>query len=571
MKKSRLHHPKPSFVPPSSRDSDVSFASSRPSSVGISGRPTPSDLASDRSYHQSAIRSINAYLASHSIPLHIQPNSLPSSKDISLLLNTVLSHLHFPNPNFADDLPPLLKSLNCPFKLSKSSLRTPNTPHAWPHLIPVIHWLVQLSSFLKHSANATSVGGVDEHGNSINAYARESYLRFIRGEDDAEAELDQEFVGKLERERDSLRESVAALEKEAGELESRVEGMCTGVSLKEVKEGERKVLEEDVRKFEAMIGEIRDRMDAAQKVLKEKDEELKVKEGEKTRVDEENNELRKAVNAQTVNARDMERMKRELSALEREIANAEGERNRVEEKCWEMDSVIGQKFKELEEVAMECNKAIRKLKLGLDYQYTLNAKGTSVSEVLGIDYKLTIKPALDSHSDEINKSSVAKLEELISLQQLSKENSSKHEGKRKQIMELQASINELEGQINAAKKEAHDHIQSCTMEAKRMMDNVQMDTDNLNAVEREIAEILATSQKKLEEAIRESEEEIQKCAAELFAVVDSISKHKEYVEGKTAEMRGNVAETARFVSAAYKASLPVGLALELGMDDSLKS
>lgn len=185
-------------------------------------------------------------------------------------------------------------------------------------------------------------------------------MRFIRGEDDAEEELNREFVGKLERERDSLREGVVALEKEAGELESRVEGMRTGVSLKDVKEGERKVLEEDVRKFEVMIAEIRDRMDGVQKVLKEKDEELKVKEEEKRRVDEENSELRKAVNAQTVNARDVERMKRELTALEREIADAEGERNRVEEKFWEVDSVIGQKFKELEEAAMECNKAIRK-------------------------------------------------------------------------------------------------------------------------------------------------------------------------------------------------------------------
>lgn len=84
-----------------------------------------------------------------------------------------------------------------------------------------------------------------------------------------------------------------------------------------------------------------------------------------------------------------------------------------------------------------------RLKRGLDYQYVLNAQGANVGEILGIDYKSTIKPALNSHSDELNRSSMAKLEELIKLKQLSKENSTKHDGKRKQILELQSRIDEV--------------------------------------------------------------------------------------------------------------------------------
>lgn len=63
---------------------------------------------------------------------------------------------------------------------------------------------------------------------------------------------------------------------------------------------------------------------------------------------------------QTINSRDVERMRRELQAAERNIEEAEAARISWEEKCWDLDSAIGQKFKELEQLAMECNKAIRR-------------------------------------------------------------------------------------------------------------------------------------------------------------------------------------------------------------------
>lgn len=61
---------------------------------------------------------------------------------------------------------------------------------------------------------------------------------------------------------------------------------------------------------------------------------------------------------------------------------------------------------------------------------------------------------------------------------------------------------------------------------------------------------------KLQEAIKQSDEEIQICAWELYALVDSVSKYKEYMASKISEMRSNLSETAAAVSDSYKASLP---------------
>lgn len=84
-----------------------------------------------------------------------------------------------------------------------------------------------------------------------------------------------------------------------------------------------------------------------------------------------------------------------------------------------------------------------RLKLDNCHQYVLNAKGSTPADVMGIDYKTTIKPALDSFAEDIRRSSMTKLEELISLRQQSSENTAKIESKRNHIASLQSHINEV--------------------------------------------------------------------------------------------------------------------------------
>lgn len=62
---------------------------------------------------------------------------------------------------------------------------------------------------------------------------------------------------------------------------------------------------------------------------------------------------------------------------------------------------------------------------------------------MGIDYKVTLKPALNSFADEIKKNSMGKLEESISLRQKSNENAARLEGKRNQLAAMQSYIDEV--------------------------------------------------------------------------------------------------------------------------------
>ncbi|GMQ01784.1 hypothetical protein CsSME_00048301 [Camellia sinensis var. sinensis] len=152
-----------------SRDSDVSFCSSinRSASVPIT----------DRSDQLSALRTINSYLSSHSPQISLKP-PLPSAKDITETLKFVISRLEFPSNKLEEDLYVVLKHLNCPIKLNKSALRAPGTPHSWPNLLAVIHWLVQVAMYNDHLNDSSQVRSLFED-NSMLIYTMNSYLHFI--------------------------------------------------------------------------------------------------------------------------------------------------------------------------------------------------------------------------------------------------------------------------------------------------------------------------------------------------------------------------------------------------------
>lgn len=84
-----------------------------------------------------------------------------------------------------------------------------------------------------------------------------------------------------------------------------------------------------------------------------------------------------------------------------------------------------------------------RLKLGNDFQYVLNTQGSTPAEVMGIDYKSTIKPELESYGEKVRESYTKKLEDLIVVQQQSKDMATKIDEKKNRIAALQSHIDEV--------------------------------------------------------------------------------------------------------------------------------
>lgn len=419
--------------------------------------------------------------------------------------------------------------------------------------------MVQLARYYDHLASSKPSPSFYSPSNHLLIYIIQSYSHFIRGDDDSAASIDTEYAGKIEQQSSTTESSVATLRKEADELESQLQAMRAGPSPRELLEKEKGDLLEDVRKFHAVIENFEGKLAALEKGLEEREKQLAAKVTETRRMCEENEELMRQIESQAVNVRDADRMKRELQAVERDVAEAEVERNAWEEKMWELETNAGQKVKELEGLISECNQAMKRLKLGNDFQYVINAEGSSLVSILGIDYKTTLKPALTALADETKKSSVVKLEESISMQQQLRENATKFEAKRTRHAALQSRMEENEARSSMLKKEIQDQVARCAAEAERLHEDVERKRLNLDLAEREAEEYLKNRELSLQDVVRQNDEKTQTCACELLALIDSVSKYKEHMESTISGMKATLSDTAGAIAETHKASLSAKL------------
>nr|XP_034596781.1 kinetochore protein NDC80 homolog [Setaria viridis] len=535
----------------SRRDSDAaSLCSSRPaSSVGVGVGAGPN--FSDRATQAAALRIVNGYLS----PAVTLRGPLPAARDIQAALRLLLERIDFP-PNeatFEDDLIQALRLLGCPHKITRSALKAPGTPHSWPPLLSVLHWLTLFAQY----SDADASSAAEAPPNDLLLYTTQGYCHFLSGDDDAVEALDEEYLSKARMDGEAAVAKVRALEKDVQELEAEVNKLTSGPLRREALEAQKEALTADVHKFEAVVKTWKTKIDERDEALVDLEKELEAKVLDAQCTAAENQELLKKVDAQALNVRDMERMHREMLAIERDIANAENGKAALEDKAWELDAKLVTKLEELEGLAEQCNQALKRLKPGIDFQYMINSKGSSPAEMLGPGYKTVLKPALMAHAEENKRITVSNLAESVDLQKQLQGSAKILEEEKSNISTLQARHDKMVARLNLLDGEITNDDSRCTAEARRMKDELEKKYNAIRSVEKEADEFLKNSEKRLQDAILKNDEETQAAATELLQLLESIAEHKEFMEATIAQRRKELYEAADYIaSLASKTSSP---------------
>ncbi|CAN6466959.1 unnamed protein product [Victoria cruziana] len=534
---------------PGRRDSDGSLMGSRrSSSIQSKAEAFP---VSDRHYQQSAIRSINSYLSSHSFHITLTLKPFPSEKDIKETFRFVLMGFDWDvGKKLEDDLLIVLRYLGCPIKFNKSILKGPGAPHSWPTLLATLHWLVQALKYKEHMASDSSTFFAE---NELLQYTTQSYGHFLRGEDDEVSEIDKEYISKLEQQNAASVQNLEAMEKQVADMEAKVKGIKGRPLRKEVLEKDKGLLKADIQKFSLLVKELVSRTKDLEASLENRGRELEERLKERERILAENAELRKKIDAQTVNVRDADKMRREIQAVENEVAEIEKTKIGWEEKSWELQASAGSTLKELECLVADCNQAIKRLKAG-NFCFKLNNEGSTAVELLGVDYKRTIKPVQLSLLDETKKSSKESLEDLAALQQQLRELSSQIDDKQNGNALLLAKIEKAEVYQSSLKKDIQEYISHCAASVKKIQEDVEKKRQLADMELREAEEQLKAAALEHEKVNRQYDEEIQACGHELLQLFQAILEHKEHNEHVLASMKSAVQETADWIAEAHKTS-----------------
>lgn len=337
------------------RDSDVS---SIQSSVAR-GRPA---LPITTLPNAVMLRSVNNFLSSNSANVTLK-GPYPSNRDINAAVLFLLSQFQDsitcrPDRVLEEIFGPILKELDCPFKLSKSVFKTPGTPHTWPILLAGLYWFVQ--NVCIYNYFNTNMNKSFGEGNDLIQFVSESYTRFIDGDDDAVEKLDEERLKALEVD---LERSIASLKEDedrAVDMELKLEALRSETNPKEALEKEKAWLSRDEEKFKDVLILQAEKIPSIEEEIAAVKMELEAKEAEIQKFSEENTALGETVQKQALNVWDFERMHKSIQAVEREIVEIQMGRNAHEDKQLELNAAIRRKFKELEAYSEQCNDIIKK-------------------------------------------------------------------------------------------------------------------------------------------------------------------------------------------------------------------
>ncbi|GLJ50474.1 hypothetical protein SUGI_1075520 [Cryptomeria japonica] len=525
-------------------------SSNRRSSIAYTKNPKqdPRNVNS-RSFQLAAVGSLNAYFQSHGFAITIPTKGLPTGKEVKEIIHFLVHQLdpEWPLSKLEEDIPFLFKQYGYPFQINKSALYAAGSPHSWPPLLAALAWLVQLLRYNEKVEEEERSSYNDETFD----FLAESYSHFLKGDDTAVEALDNEFMLQLEEERAFIVQNSAAVEMVVKELEAKVQSLKTGPSVVEALENDKSLLAKDVVKFHSIINNFSAKKEALEKSLVEKKQELDTKNMEIEKLSKENEVLKQQVDAQHVNVRDYEKMSRELHNIEEDIRTAESARSQWDEKAWELEVLASKKLKEIEGLVDRYHQEITRLKLGTAFEYKLNSRGVTATDILGVDFKATIKAGIISCTEDFERNSREKWEESIAIQQQLHDKVLEQEGKKKINASLVAKSKKLEARFNAITKSMEEYVASKMEECEKLSREVEKSEQDMKLKDIEADEYLKKAISELEERTRHYDEEIKRCSNELLRLIDMVAKHKEHVESAISNVKKASIETLQECNSIY--------------------
>lgn len=279
----------------------------RPPSVAFGGRRADPRPLHDRAFKQACTKDIVSWVLENGYGMPISPQILnnPSSRDFQHIFQFLV---RFIDPNFEfrarmeDEIPTLLKRLAYPFTVSKSALSAVGSPHAWPALLGVLTWILELIKYDCANAEREAAAAAAEDGGSgaggglgggglddaddDDAHLRagpveeefrpdvveavnKSYAEFLRG-NDTHPELDREFRDNIERKNAGVRERVAALEERHAERADSLAAMEAQPDSLQQLQLHRSTLKENIAKFNMLLPSQRDHVAGVNRKLADK-------------------------------------------------------------------------------------------------------------------------------------------------------------------------------------------------------------------------------------------------------------------------------------------------------------
>lgn len=540
----------------------------------------------DKRYVPTSIRSLIEFLTYHNYDHSISPKILtsPSGKDfnniVQFLFRLIDSNLSCPG-KFEDEVISMFKYLRYPYNISKNGLSAVGSPHSWPQLLASLMWVIELLEYdeevMSNNENEDLANDVDFDDTSTTekaffSYLRNAYVSFLGGDDDAYAELTDDFVRSYESKNEdivtqtaSLEESNAALLREIEEVESR------RLFLPQL-QSKKKDYVNDMGKFENLIKQLQQHKESSETKINTRMADLEKTNASIKAVEENIDILKEKIHVQELSPEDVRRMSEEKDHLQQSLLSTSETSSNLQKKVWDSELVLRDRVQSMEEAVRLFNSMVEDLDYAVETaKYVGNGNGVSSSgkgkspskiskrqlaktvanmkvnidirakkrsELIQTDVRKDIIPHLQQLKLMLSDATVALKGEIMALQDASEEEELKTVQVQESKLLLESKLRRAE---EAYKKEktaleafAGSHDREMDELESRLIELRDVSTEEVKAVNaaRKLAEV-KTTKSNCRDIHRKKKREL---IANVMQVVTQAANHREHIQMRLGQL-----------------------------------
>lgn len=319
---------------------------------------------------------------------------------------------------YEDQVQPILKGLRYPFadQISKSHLFSVGSLHAWPVLLAMLVWMVELIVCCEQLDSANDLESntvVDQAAQAEKIffdYLVKAYDVFLAGSDDYAA-MDKTLNANfgtpfltLDRKNKQVIKHVEKISKSCSVLERELATLSHAESPLVVVERERGILEADKEKFQNYLSHIKIKLEKLNDSVSALNDDMTSIEAEMEKLYAEKQELSETVDLQELSPADVDRMNSERDQLVQSLEAARTALDDINKRVWQSEITMQKTMDRLEKSVQDFNTGVYKLDIsdkerfpGLVSELELSVQANSRKSMVSIDLLNVCKPSCTSY------------------------------------------------------------------------------------------------------------------------------------------------------------------------------
>ncbi|KAJ3284177.1 kinetochore-associated Ndc80 complex subunit ndc80 [Rhizoclosmatium sp. JEL0117] len=552
------------------RPSNMGIAASINAPLAIAKDPRP---IRDKQWQANAIRNLIAFLVQAGYNQPVSPKTLqaPSAKDFTSIFKFLYAQLdprYVFVKKFEEEVPVILRGLRYPFcdQISKSHLASVGSMHAWPSLLAMLTWMVELimccdQMDTQNEFDDDPVMGAQAQGEKVFFdYLTKAYAVFLAGDDNYDA-MDDELISNFDRKNEKTVKDVEKLKVEHDVLSKEWASLRDSESPLTLAERESATLASDIEKFKLYIANhLEPKKQKLEDQIKVVEEELACKETELDKQTIEKNELTQIVDSQEISPADVDRMTSEREQLVRALETLAKKADETNKVFWEKEMAVQKKMDQLEKLVQTFNtlsydlgflSSTSKDTQGVNFELELNFQTIDPTSMVSTPLTTVIKPTLLTIRASYNAAAHKAEDDAIATQETLDRLTEACAEKCDELMALEQRISKLNDAYNAEKE----------VFEKKMAARVK----EMEVLESEMGKMRLDSSRALEESmrrLRDVGEEYDQLSQRFYSAKDEAEKGLlkvlEGVIGMKDTITAAIEELKAATEAEYQETIAVG-------------